>query len=270
VVPAGQGTEWAGGPGHLPTQFPGLLGPLVAAFVVTAIVDGRSGLRELVRSMARWRVGILWFAIALGSPFLFFALTAIALVLTGHAGPSLRDFGLFPGLPPMSAGAVFVVAFLVNGFGEETGWRGFALPRLSRGRSALAASLLTSAIWAGWHAPLFFILEGYQSFGPGTLVGFFFGLACGAIILTQIFNRSGGSVLAAALWHTAYNMVSSTAAARGVYAASVTTAVIVWAIVLVAVDLCSRRRQTRAAMFARDRAPGADFARGKAARGVTF
>jgi len=231
------------GPGHWPTHFPGLVGPMLAAFLVTGIVDGRAGVTTLARSMARWRVGALWFLIALASPFLFFGLTALALILTGHAGPSLGDFGLYPGLPPMPAGAAFGLALVVNGFGEETGWRGFALPLLSRGRSTIVASLLTSAIWAGWHAPLFFILEGYRGFGPGTLVGFFFGLACGAVVLTQIFNRTGGSVLAAALWHTSYNMVSSTAAARGAYAASVTTIIILWALVLVIVELASRHHR---------------------------
>lgn len=230
------------GPGHLPTQFPGLLGPMLAAFLVTAVVAGRDGVAALARSMVRWRIGVFWFVVALASPFLFFALTAVALAATGQPGPSFRDFGLFPGLPPLAPGAAFVIALLVNGFGEETGWRGFVVPRLSRDRSPLMASVLTSLIWAGWHAPLFFILEGYRSFGPGTVVGFFVGLTCGALVLTQIFNRTGGSVFAAALWHTSYNMVSSTAAARGVYAATVTTAIILWATILIVVEIVARRR----------------------------
>jgi uncharacterized protein len=109
-----------------------------------------------------------------------------------------------------------------------------------------------AAIWAGWHAPLFLILEGYRGFGPVTLVGFFFGLACGALVLTQIFNRTGGSVLAAALWHTSYNMVSSTAAAKGAYAASVTTAIILWACILAIAEVISLRRgRSRLAVLGR-------------------
>jgi membrane protease YdiL (CAAX protease family) len=230
------------GPGHLPTHFPGLLGPLLAAFIVKALVEGRAAVVALARSMMRWRVGVSWFAIALGSPFVLFGLTAGVCIFTGRPVPSVHDFGLFPGLPPMSAAAAFGLVLLINGFGEETGWRGFALPLLSRRHSPLAATLLLSAIWAGWHAPLFIIVEGYRGFGPGTLVGFAFGLASGAIVLTQIFNRSGGSVLAAALWHTSYNMVSSTSAVRGIYAATVTTVIIVWASVLVVAELMACRR----------------------------
>lgn len=217
---------------------------MLAAFIVRAAVDGRAGVVALARSMIRWRMGTFWFLVAFGSPLVFFGVTALACALTGHPVPSVHDFGLFPGLPPMSAGAAFAVVLLINGFGEETGWRGFALPLLSRRHSPLTASVLLAGIWAGWHAPLFIILEGYRGFSPGTLVGFAFGLACGSIVLTQIFNRSGGSVLAAALWHTSYNMVSSTAAVRGIYAATVTTAIILWASVLVVGELVSRHRGT--------------------------
>jgi uncharacterized protein len=43
-----------------PTQLPGLLGPAVAALAVTAITQGRTGLRDLGRRMVRWRVGWRW------------------------------------------------------------------------------------------------------------------------------------------------------------------------------------------------------------------
>ena len=46
----------------------GLLGPLVGAFATTAIVTGRSGIRELLARMIRVRTGGPWWLIALGLP----------------------------------------------------------------------------------------------------------------------------------------------------------------------------------------------------------
>src|SRR3982074_499222 len=39
-----------------PTHFPALLGPALAALVVTALVWGRAGVRDLLARTARWRV----------------------------------------------------------------------------------------------------------------------------------------------------------------------------------------------------------------------
>lgn len=95
----------------------------------------------------------------------------------------------------------WVVGLLLSsvayGFGEETGWRGFALPGLQRDRSALSATLILTAFWALWHAPFFFYR---YEFGLGQIVGFFLGLLAGAIWLTCLYNATGGSVLMVAIW----------------------------------------------------------------------
>src|SRR5437762_14088214 len=50
------------------TSGPNPLGPLVAAIIVTAIVHGRSGLREFLGRLVRWRVGAKWYAITFATP----------------------------------------------------------------------------------------------------------------------------------------------------------------------------------------------------------
>jgi len=110
--------------------FPALFGPALAAIIVSAVTDGKPGLRDL---LVRWRVGARWYAVVLGLPVAL-ALTAAGLHLLLGAQTSV-DFG---GLSVLN----FVVFVLI--VGEELGWRGFALPRLPAERSALAASLIVA------------------------------------------------------------------------------------------------------------------------------
>jgi hypothetical protein len=88
-------------------------------------------------------------------------------------------------------------------------------------------------LWAGWHIPAFFVVETYRTMTvPMIIGGFGLGICAGSIVLSRIAQRTNGSVLAAALWHTFYNMTSATAASRGVIAAVTTTCVMVWAAIL--------------------------------------
>ena len=93
------------------------------------------------------------------------------------------------------------------GYGEEAGWRGFALPRLQSRHSALVASLLLAVGWAFWHVPLFFYRPGYTSMGVAGIAGWFVSLLTGAVLLTWLFNESGGSILVVALFHAAVDVV---------------------------------------------------------------
>lgn len=47
------------------TQFPALLGPLIAAFAVTAVTLGKPGVRDLAARVVRWRVPPRWWLFAL-------------------------------------------------------------------------------------------------------------------------------------------------------------------------------------------------------------
>jgi CAAX protease family protein len=136
---------------------------------------------------------------------------------------------------------VLVLLVVVNGLGEETGWRGFLQPMLQRVLPPRLAILAVAAIWAGWHAPLFAILTTYRGFTPLTLVGFGIGLTCGAVVLGWLYNRTG-SILAVAVWHAVYNMTAATDAAHGLIAAVSTTAVIITAVGLVIADVATHGR----------------------------
>jgi hypothetical protein len=97
----------------------------------------------------------------------------------------------------------------------------------------MASSVLLAIGWAGWHLPAFVYIPSYTAMGLRILPGFFFGLLAGAIVLTWLYNSSGGSVLAAVLWHASFNFVTSSPNAGGLVAGVTSTLVMVWAVAVV-------------------------------------
>jgi membrane protease YdiL (CAAX protease family) len=160
----------------------------IGAIIVTAIADGRTGLRTFFSRIVRWRVNVVWYAVALFLPLLI-NLTAVGINLAlGGQISSPFQLSLLPALIPQ-----FIYAFFVIAPGEEPGFRGFALPRLLIGRTALSASLILGVLHVLWHLPLF--VFGLDS--PMTILI----VMAGAIINTWLFNKTNGSVLLNMLLH---------------------------------------------------------------------
>ena len=189
--------------------------------------------------MVRWRVPVRWWLVAV-SPVMFLGLALMAMAVAGQALPSAADFGQFSGIPAIGLVSVLLL-ILIGAVGEETGWRGYALPQLQRRFTPLASSLILAVLWFGWHLPQFFVIATYRDFAPVQYVGMFLGLACGAVVLTWLYNRSGGSILLVAVWHGLYNVVSGTQAATGMIAAVASTLIMIQGLVLIALDLRARR-----------------------------
>jgi uncharacterized protein len=172
-------------------------GPFLAAIVVLAISRGKTGVVGLLRRMVRWRVGLRWYAVALLLPVAISLAAAVFNVLLGAQAPSSVELGGWTGLF-----STFFLLLLVPGIGgawEEPGWRGYALPRLQVGRSALFASLI---LWVGivvWHLPLFIVGEIHWS-DVVFILGF-------VIVFNWVFNNANGSVLIIMLMHAMNNTI---------------------------------------------------------------
>jgi membrane protease YdiL (CAAX protease family) len=119
--------------------------------------------------------------------------------LVRGTGLGIDELGQIDYFPSLGIGTMFLW-IATFGLGEEAGWRGFALPRLQQGRSALSATLILWVLWALWHTPLFFYM-----YPLGILPGFLIGLLSGAITFTWIYNSTDGSVLMTILWHGLFN-----------------------------------------------------------------
>lgn len=228
-----------------PTHMPALLGPMIAAVIVTAWTKGAAGVRDLGRRMIRWRVGVRWWFWGVGSLFAYFAAGVMIVRLSDGRWPNFAGLDSYSGIPQIGLIGVWLTAIATNGFGEETGWRGFALPQLQRRYSPLAASLALVPMWALWHGPYFAILSTYRGFAPFQYAGFVFGLACGSVVLTWLYNRSGASILIVAVWHATFNMLGgATDATQGTIAAVVSTAIMIQALVLLILEVRARHRGT--------------------------
>ena len=83
------------------------------------------------------------------------------------------------------------------------GWRGYALPRLQRGRSALSASLVLGVLWGVWHIPSFLTRNSIHQ--DQSFLLFMFWISQMAIVKTWLYNNTGGSVLHTWLFHVAVN-----------------------------------------------------------------
>ena len=172
--------------------------PIIAAFIVLALTRGGAGVRDLLASIVRWRVGPRWYAVALLLPV---AITLVAFYLNallfGGKTPTAADYAGLYALP-----LVFLSTTLIKGpFTEEPGWRGFLLPRLQSNYTPLLASLIVGVIWASWHLPL--LLS--DPSGQRPPLQLFALVVAQSGVFTWVYNGTRGSVLLVILMHGMFN-----------------------------------------------------------------
>lgn len=187
---------------------PALLGfatgwaPAIAAVVVTAIIAGGAGVRDLFRRFLIWRVGLTWYLVAF---------SIMAIIILGGIGLHLLFGGAMPLIPAAGASmfniALAFVILLIAGTlinTEEIAWRGFALPRLQAQYSTLIASILLALPEAAFHLPYFWNKDSgfYQNVGVFWFTAF---TLAGVFIYVFVFNKTKGSLLIVTFLHASQN-----------------------------------------------------------------
>jgi membrane protease YdiL (CAAX protease family) len=149
-----------------------LIGPSFAGILLTGLIDGRAGFRELLSRLLRWRIGAHWFAAALLATPLLASVVLLAL--------SLLSPEFFPGIFTSGDKATLLLSGvtmgLMVGIFEEPGWTGFAVPRLRLRYNALNTGLIVGLLWGLWHFLVFWEK------------GSFSGALPLAILLTRLFS----------------------------------------------------------------------------------
>lgn len=191
------------------TQFAGVLpgaylGPILSAFLVTAVADGRDGLRVWAGRLRRWRVSPRWYlTVLLGVPAVL-TVTSLALFHGNVHAPAIAILAAYlPGL---------VVQMVTTGIAEEPGWRDFALPRLQRRFGPVAGTALLGVLWGAWHLPLFLTAWGnWPNVSWTTPVEFVASCIAFSFVMTWVFNVSGESLPVAIVLHAGVNTYFSIA-----------------------------------------------------------
>jgi membrane protease YdiL (CAAX protease family) len=181
----------------LPVEEKTLLVPVILVFIPTLVsvplvffTEGSEGIRQLFSGV---RGAWLWILVGAGIG----ALLRLAVLVTGLALDTSIQADL------SAPGTAFVILATVPlAWFEELGWRRFALDRLLKSRSPIAAALWLGLPWALIH--LVILLPGMMSAGapavPQTVV-----LLALSVFLTWTYIRSGGSLLAVTLLHGLQN-----------------------------------------------------------------
>ena len=173
--------------------------PTLAAVIMTGITEGSGGVGRLFRKFIQFKISPRWYLASL-VPF-GFAFTAVWIY-------QITVGGLFPESQPSLNFwiGLIVVNFLAGPIGEETGWRGFALPRLLERYKPLKAGIILGGIWDFWHLPLW-ITSGYTSVNLLLYCLYFsIGIISLSVLMTWIFCKTSNSLIPMAIAHFSFNI----------------------------------------------------------------
>ncbi len=192
-VPAFSETRHVPSLAALPAVAIGVTG---SALFMTAVTQGRPGLRRMFDRLRCWDVGLRWYAVAL----LLFPIGEVLFTIAVAGSGALRA------LTPealMYYPAAFASHFIFGPLFEETGWRGFALPRMQHQFGPLRGTMLLGLLWAGWH--FFLYLPMWMAAGAaGALVNaaiFVIFTVTVSVVFTWLFNNTRASLLLAIVLH---------------------------------------------------------------------
>ena len=211
----------------LPISALGFICPSVAAAILVYRANGWAGVSALLkRSFDFKRIGRkAWLLPLVFLQPVIMALSFIVMRLTGVSVP-LPQFSVW------SALALFVI-FFIAGLGEELGWSGYVTDPLQDRLGALWASLLLGVVWAVWHyIPLLQVPRSWEFIAWWSL-----GTLTSRVIIVWLYNNTGRSVFAAAVFHAMINLTWQLFPVNGSYydprMTSLITAIVAVVVVIV-------------------------------------
>ncbi|WP_052098712.1 CPBP family intramembrane glutamic endopeptidase [Paenibacillus stellifer] len=225
--------QWAAGLPVLPGQFYlGSFGPLTGAASAELLTGGIRGAKDWLKRLfspafpRRW----LWIAVLL--PLAYGAVSVLVHRMVTGSFPELGRFGLTSDLPAgFNLWQTSLTWMLTFGIGEESGWRGFLLPKLRKRRSLFGSALIVAAVWMLWHLPAFGFNDNYLEMGFG-IIGWAISLTYGSVVLAWITEGSRWSIIPVILWHGIFDTLTASDQAAEVMAMVCSMLVIIQGVLL--------------------------------------
>ncbi len=194
---------WDNSPGLIVAMVILNFGATITAFVLTAISDGKQGVKDLWGRFWTRHVSLRWLLIALLVwPVVFLIVKLFAAALDGT--PFFPFFEPFDEMVALFPGAFLFAIFI--GFREDFGWFGYLLPHLQARWNALASGLVVGVFWGLAHLGNWFLPPG----NPGrddSFWAFALQIILASILYAWLFNNSGGKLLPVMLAHAMSNSV---------------------------------------------------------------
>jgi membrane protease YdiL (CAAX protease family) len=175
------------------------------AVAITAVADGRSGVRRLLAGLVHWRIGVSRWLLVVPALTLIIAATTGTLRTPPEGWWQMTVTYLLTGL---------VGGTLLTNLWEETAWSGFVQHRLMKRHGLLTGSLLTAVPFALLHVP------GTFQNTPAAVAMFQVGVLAVLApflryLIGAVFIDTGGSILAVGILHASFNATGTLSAADG-------------------------------------------------------
>lgn len=200
------GTNWETDPRFQIAVLAMLAGPPIASIILTILISGKSGLRELFSHLSRWRVNGRWYLDALLiAPFLQALVLFILSIFSLEFLPAIFKTNdkislLLPG----------ILVGIAGGFVEELGWTGFAIPRLLNRYNALTTGVIVGILWGVWHLlqMIWVGVSSYATVAPAIFLPIYFissiaALTAFRILMVRVYEHTE-SLFLVIIMHASY------------------------------------------------------------------
>jgi len=119
-----------------------LIGPVAASITLTALTEGKHGVKNLLSRISKWKAPLKWYLTAFIIPpsLILIVLFILQTFVSPVFKPNFFPLGFLFGIPA--------------GFFEEIGWTGYAYPKMRLKFPALKSALIVGFVWGLWHLPV--------------------------------------------------------------------------------------------------------------------